>query len=201
MIHPDVRERTQGLERLEVLASSCDRLGTGIITICTGTRDADHMWSRHPDNDTPEAWADLAATLERAVAIAEKHDVALAFEPEVNNVIDSAEKARKIIDQVGSSHLKVVIDGANLFHAGELPRMTEILDHAFDTLGDDIVMAHAKDLSRDGDAGHEAAGTGLLDYDHYVHLLRQMDFQGALVLHSLDESQVDSCLAFLRGKI
>ena len=94
-----------------------------------------------------------------------------------------------------------MIDGANLFHAGELPRMHEILDHAFDVLGEDIVMAHAKDLSRDGDAGHEAAGTGLLDYGHYIRLLQNIGFTGSLLLHSLEEAQVAESLAFVRGKM
>ena len=55
------------------------------------------------------------------------------------------------------------MDGANIFHAGELPRMREILDEAFALLGEHIAFAHAKDLDRDGEAGHLAAGKGLLD--------------------------------------
>ena len=88
----------------------------------------------------------------------------LAFEPEVNNVVDSAKKARRLLDEVGSPLLKVTMDAANLFHAGELAHMSDVLDQAFALVGRDIVMAHAKDLSRDGDAGHEAAGHGKLDY-------------------------------------
>jgi len=93
------------------------------------------------------------------------------------------------------------MDGANLFHAGELADMHGILDRAFDLLGGDIALAHAKDLSRDGDAGHEAAGTGLLDYGHYLRLLGEAGFDGALVLHSLEESQVHESLAFVRGQM
>ena len=100
--------------------------------------------------------------------IAEARGATLVFEPEVNNVVDSAQKARRLLDEVQSEHLQVVIDGANLFHAGQLPRMREVLDEAFDLLGDSIRLAHAKDLEQDGDVGHQAAGTGLLDYDHYL---------------------------------
>ena len=141
-----------------MLAASCSRLNTGIISLCTGTRNPESMWRRHPENDSPEAWAEMVGSMEEAVRIAEKHRVTLAFEPEVNNVVDTAEKARRLLDEIASPHLKVLIDGANIFHAGELPRMREMLDHAFDILGDDIVMAHAKDLSRDGDAGHDTQG-------------------------------------------
>lgn len=200
IIHPDLGQRRAGMRRLRALAGACRALGTEVITLSTGTRDPQDMWRRHPDNDTPEAWRDMRAALGEAAQIAEEHAVTLAFEPEVNNVVDSAQKARRLLDEVGSPRMKVVIDGANLFHAGELPRMREILEEAFALLGDDIGLAHAKDLSRDGDAGHEAAGTGLLDYDLYLALLRRAGYRGPLILHGLAEAQVDRSVAFLREK-
>ena len=200
MIHPDPEQRRAGLRRLRVLAAACRELGTSVITLSTGTRDPDDMWRRHPDNGTPEAWRDLSASLLEAVQIADEHDVTLAFEPEVTNVVDTAAKGRRLLDEVGSPRLKVVMDGANLFHAGDLPRMQEVLEEAFALLGRDVVLAHAKDLSRDGDAGHEAAGTGQLDYDLYLSLLRRAGYRGPLILHGLSEAQVGSSVAFLRQK-
>jgi sugar phosphate isomerase/epimerase len=200
IIHPDQEQRRAGMRRLRVLAAACRELGTELITLSTGTRDGEHMWRRHRDNDTPYAWRDMIASLQEAVQIAEEHAVTLAFEPEVTNVVDSAAKGRRLLDEIGSPRLKVVMDGANLFHAGELPRMREILEEAFALLGNDIVLAHAKDLSRDGDAGHEAAGTGQLDYDLYLSLLRRAGYRGPLILHALTEEQVDACVAFLRQK-
>jgi len=201
VIHPDERVRTDGFRRLGVLAGACAALGTRTITMSTGTRDAENMWRRHEDNGSPGAWKDLCDSMERAVHIAETHDIVLAFEPEVSNVVDTARKARRLLDEVRSPRLRVVIDGANLFHSGELPRMREILDEAFDLLGADIALAHAKDLSRDGEAGHEAAGTGMLDYDRYVALLRGAGYAGPLVLHNLTEAQVPASVEFLREKL
>lgn len=201
MIHPDVQRRADGLRNLRVLAAACERLGTSVIALCTGSRDPDNMWRRHPDNDTPEAWEDLVVSMRQAIEIAEEYQVTLAFEPEVANVVDSAVKARRIIDQIGSPYLKVVMDGANIFHTGELSRMREILDEAFALLGEDIAFAHAKDLDRDGEAGHLAAGKGLLDYDQYLSLLNDVDPDIPIVLHGLSEAEVDGCVAFLREKI
>jgi sugar phosphate isomerase/epimerase len=201
MAHPDPQERRLGLHRLRALASVCDRLGASVITLCTGTRDPGYMWRRHPDNDSPQAWNDMAASMREAVHIAEEHKVVLAFEPEVSNVVDSAAKARRLLDEVGSPHLKVVMDPANIFHKGELPRMREIIAEAFDLLGSDIALAHAKDLSRDGEAGHEAAGNGLLDYNQYLPLLAKAAPDVPLILHGLSEAQVPGCVAFLRAKL
>jgi sugar phosphate isomerase/epimerase len=201
MIHPDEGERKEGLRRLEIMAGACGALKTSVISLCTGTRNPDSMWRPHPENDSPEAWRDLLAAMEAAVTIAEAAGVTLAFEPEVSNVVDSAKKARRLIDEIGSDRLKVCFDGANLYHAGELPRMREILDNAFELLGGDIALAHAKDLDRDGEAGHLAAGTGLLDYDHYLRGLRSVGYDGPVVLHSLTEAQAPGCVAFLREKL
>ena len=103
MVHPDAEKRRDGLRRLGVLASACGRLGTPVITLCTGTRDPLDMWRHHPDNDTPEAWQVLLASVERALEVAEEHGVTLAFEPEVNNVIDSAERGRRLLDEIIAS--------------------------------------------------------------------------------------------------
>jgi len=200
MIHPDRGQREDGLRKLRVVASMCDRLGTSVVSLCTGSRNPKMMWLPHPDNNTPEAWKDLVASMERALQIAEEYGVTLAFEPEVDNVVDSAKKARRIIDEMGSSRLKIIMDCANIFHEGELPRMSEILDEAFDLLGKDTVFAHAKDLDHDGAAGHLPAGKGLLDYERYLSLLSGLGSDIQLVLHGLSEAQVDESVAFLRER-
>jgi sugar phosphate isomerase/epimerase len=79
--------------------------------------------------------------------------------------------------------------------------MQAILTEAFDLLGDHIMMAHAKDLTHDGEAGQAAAGTGLLDYDTYLGLLGQSGFSGPLILHGLTEDEVAGSLAFLRAML
>ena len=201
MCHPDVEQRRTGLRRLRTLTEACAPMGTSSIHVCTGTRDPNSMWRRHPENGSPESWRDMAACVREATDIAREANVVLAFEPEMSNVVDSALKARRLLDEIGSPHLKVTIDPANLFHAGELPRMTEILDEAFALLGKDIVLAHAKDLDRDGEAGHKAAGQGVLDYGRYLSLLRKYDFKGPLLLHGLSVAQVPGCMDFLRAKL
>jgi sugar phosphate isomerase/epimerase len=200
MIHPDLSVRQAGIQGLRLLASRCERLGTSVITLCTGTRDTTSIWRRHPDNDTPEAWADLVATMRRAVQIAERYNVTLAFEPEVANVVDSAAKARRLLDEIDSPQLKVTMDGANIYHTGELARQHDMLEEAFGLLGPDIALAHAKDLDHDGEAGHLAAGKGLLDYAHYLSLLSKHQPGVALILHGLTEAELPESLAFVRNK-
>ncbi len=199
MIHPDPEERRSGLRRLGTLAGACGYMGTPMITLCTGTRDPEDMWRHHPANNGPEAWRDLLGTMERALEIAEGHEVTLAFEPEVNNVVDSAEKGRRLLDEMRSSRLKVVLDAANLFRVGELSCQGEILEEVFALLGEEIVIAHAKDVLDTGEP--VAAGRGELDYDLYLEGLREVGFEGPLILHGIDESEVEESVAFLNSRL
>ena len=201
VIDPCVENRLDGLSRLRTLAFAARRMGTSIVTLSTGTRHPTDMWAPHPDNGTREAWADLVRSMEQAVRIAGEADITLAFEPEASNVVDTAEKARRLLDEIGSFRLKVLMDAANLFRKGDLSRMNAVLEGAFELVGRDVALAHAKDLSRDGEAGHEAAGTGLLDYDLYIELLRAAGYEGPLILHGLSEEEVKESAAFLRRKL
>lgn len=201
MIHPDVRHRERGLSRLPVLAAACAQLGAPVITLCTGTRDPVDMWRRHADNDSPEAWRDLLESLGNALAIAETHGITLAIEPETANVVNSARKGRQLLDEMKSSRLKVVMDVANLFHPSALPRMKSILDEAFDLLGPDIVLAHAKELDANACPDTRGPGRGILDWDDYLSRLRAAKFEGAWILHGLDEGCVAATVAFLSDKL
>src|SRR5829696_7356281 len=203
MAHPDEEVRRDGLRRLGVIAGSCERLGTSVITLCTGTRDPENMWRRHPDNATPQAWRDMLATMQQALQTAEERGVTLAFEPETGNVVDSAQEGRRLLDQMRSPRLKVVMDAANLFDAEDpvrrLSRSEGVMYEAFELLGADVVIAHAKDVRTSGEV--VAAGKGDLNYDLYLEHLVEAGYHGALILHGLGEEEVEGSVAFLRERL
>ena len=198
MIDPDPQARALGAKGLNRVIALAPKLGAQVVTLCTGSRDPSSMWQKHPDNDTPEAWADLLVQMEEAVRVAEDFGVTLGVEPEVGNTINSVRKARRLLDEISSPQLKIVMDGANIFQRGQLPHMRKVLDEAFELLGSDITLAHAKDLDQDGKAGHVAAGRGRLDYPYYLELLRTSGFQGSIILHALKPAEAKDRLAFVR---
>src|SRR2546427_5215729 len=145
------------------------------------------MWRWHPENASSQAWSDLLSSMEAALQIAEEEQVTLAFEPERANVVNTAAKGHALLAAMQSSRLKVVIDPANLIVPGDEWQMSQILDEAFDLLGEDLVIAHAKD--RGADDTVRAAGEGILDYGHYLRLLQSIAFAGPLIMHGLAEEQ------------
>jgi sugar phosphate isomerase/epimerase len=199
MIHPDPRQRQTGLRRLRVLASASKHMGTSVITLCTGTRDPENMWRWHPENTSPQAWEDLLSSMEAALHIAEEEGIILAFEPERANVINTATRGRALLDTMQSPRLKVVMDPANLIVPENKQHLHHILDEAFELLGEDIVLAHAKDIGPDNT--FQPAGTGILDYDYYLHHLKATTVEVPLIIHGLSEAQVDTSVQFLRAKL
>ncbi len=199
MIHPDPAVRAAGHLRLQGLAAACKGIGTRLITLCTGTRDATDQWRHHPDNGSPEAWRDLLASFEVAVQIAERYDLLLGVEPELANVVSSAPVARRLIDTLQSDRVRIVLDPANLFEVAEEDQRRALIAEAVDLLADRIVMAHAKD--RDAAGGFATAGKGVVDFGDFLLRLREAGFDGPLVTHGLTSAEAAGVAAFLRGQL
>lgn len=195
MIHPDIAVRERGHARLAVLAAAARDMGTELITLCTGTRDAADQWRGHPDNGSIEAWADLMQSFKVAVQVAEKYKIYLGVEPELANVVNGAVTARRLLDELQSDRVKIVLDPANLFEVSDDPR--GVIAEAVDLLGPDIAMVHAKDRDRAG--GFTAAGKGVVDFAHFIAALRGVRFDGPVVTHGLTVDEAPQVAAFLKG--
>jgi len=205
VIHPDREWRREATRRVGLLADRCALLGTRVITLCTGTRHPTNMWRHHPDNALPDAWTEMVETTRALVGHGEAAGVDLAFEPEVVNVVDTAEKAQRLIEEVGSPRLRLVMDPANYFHPDMLPRMGEVLENVFARVGSYIALAHAKDVRPPNPGGDEcirpAAGTGVLDYAVYMRLLRESGYDGGLIMHSLSEAELPMSRDYVRSHL
>jgi len=104
------------------------------------------MWRKHPENASPEAWRDLLETANALVRIADDHGLTVALEAEVVTVVDSAEKAERLIGEIGSPRLRVLFDPANLIRPVDLPDTKPRLSEGLARLAPYIAIAHAKDI-------------------------------------------------------
>jgi sugar phosphate isomerase/epimerase len=199
--HPDEAIRKAGAAGIRTLCEAAADMGTQVITLSTGTLNPDNMWRSHPDNNSPEAWKTMLQTLKEITKTAEEHSVILAFETEVSNIVNTVDKAVRVMEEVGSDNLKVVMDPANLLFPEDIGRQQEIFEDAFNRLGSNIVLAHAKDVGEydesTGELKRVAAGKGRLDYPGYLKLLKESGYQGAIIIHSLAEEEMPASREFL----
>lgn len=186
MAHPDADARRAKRRGFAHVLRAAAQLGTPIVTLCTGSRNAADMWAEHPLNETPEAWADMRAEIDWALDLADQHGLILAIEPEPANIIRDAAAARHLLDQTGAPHLKIILDAANLIGPEGLNRQGDIMARAIDLLGADIVLAHAKDIDAAGLV--VPPGQGAIDLPLFTAALRGAGFDGALIGHGFAAS-------------
>jgi sugar phosphate isomerase/epimerase len=176
VVEPDAAKRRRGEARMEAFIVNWKRLGCPNISTETGTRNPESEWLISPENATEEAYVLCRAAMEKLARLAEKTGAVVSIEPYWQNVIDSIDRAERLFREVNSPSLRLVMDPCNFFRKEDLPRMQPMLEEMFKRLGDQIVLAHAKDVKASVDGTDlPAAGKGVLDYPLYLRLLAQLD--------------------------
>ena len=197
MINPDAEAREKGCEQFKIQCRTARMLDIPVISLCTGSKNPESKWKWHEDNRKQSSWDDLMRSTDTILKYAEDNHVVLGVETEASNIICTPARARKYLDVYQSPHLKIIMDGANLFRPEQAGDMDKVLQEAFDILGKEIALAHAKDFSFDGGMEFVAAGEGCLDFRYYVALLNRTGYQGAFLMHGLSEEQVPKSKKFL----
>lgn len=202
MIHPDALVREDGIRRFAELARHVKVLGCDLVTLCTGSRDPDNMWRWHEDNGGEGAWDDLMASMGRVLAIAEAHDLTLGLEPEASNVMNTAQRCRKLLDAFKTPRLKVILDVANLFQKGQARRenVRPVMRDAFDLLGGHIALAHGKDIREGEGLSFTHAGNGIVDFLYFKELLDGCGYRECMLLHGIRrEEEFPQSVEFVRS--
>ncbi|HEX3750838.1 MAG TPA: TIM barrel protein [Streptosporangiaceae bacterium] len=189
MIHPDPAIREAQTGAAAALIGRAPELGTAAVTLCTGTRDPDSMWRRHPGNDDPQAWKDLRVSFDRLLPAADAAGVRLGIEPEPGNVISTAARARRLLEELGrdAGLTGIIFDPANLVTVATAGRQADILAEAAGLLAGWIFCLHAKDVV---ESGYAAAGMGRLDYELIARLLAGLPAGVPLIAQDAAEDDV-----------
>ncbi|MBN3804797.1 sugar phosphate isomerase/epimerase [Paraburkholderia sp. Ac-20336] len=199
MAYPDPAQRQRDRAGFENVMRAAREMGVSLVTLCTGSRDTSNMWRAHPDNRSDEAWHTLRGELDFALALAEAFDLVLGIEPEPGNVIADARLARRILDEMGSTRLGIVLDAANLLPPEAQPRQNEIVAEAAELLGGSLFLVHAKDIDRHGTV--VPAGQGAVDLPAFVARMKAVGYDGPLVGHNFEESDAPGVASYLSSII
>ena len=204
MIDPDEGRLEENIRRMDQMCAANKKLGCSILSLCTGTLNPNSMWAPHPDNCSEVAWQKLLQSMKRVVSIADKYDMTLAIETEASNVVMTPERARMLMDQIGYSRLKMIIDCANLFLPGQAHRenVDSVIQNAFQCFGKDIVLAHGKDIAGTDGIQFVPTGEGIVNFDLFLDCLKQYGYTGDILLHGIYQmDKMKGCIDFMQDKI
>ncbi len=201
IVDPDVERRKLGEARMEALLTNWKRLGCPLVSTETGTFNSQSEWESDPQNQTEQGYLQCRAAFQKHARTAEKHGAVLSIEAYYRNIIGTIDRAERLLHEVNSPALKLVMDPCNYFRKQDLPRMKPILEEMFKRLGDQIVIAHAKDVKPSA-TGEDlpAAGLGVLDYPLFLRLLAQLDRPLPLVVEHLRRFDVPRTRDFVLGQ-
>ena len=199
MTDPDPHRRRAGRTSFSTLADFAMAIGCPMLTVCSGSLDAEDKWRRHPQNDAPESWRDMCQEFERLCAIAEARNLLIGVEPEPANIVSSSARAADLLADFAGSPIRIILDPANLIESIPPDRHRPTIDEAFDRLGPMIALAHAKDRFADGRVA--PAGKGVVDWPHVLHRLAACGFDGPVIAHGMTADEAADVAVFLAAQL
>ncbi|TDF93207.1 sugar phosphate isomerase/epimerase family protein [Paenibacillus piri] len=174
-VHPDPVQRKAEIARFKEHLRFARDFGTTIVATETG--DLTTYLPQDAERYEEIGWSIFRSTVEELAEEAEKWGVYVGLEPVCTHTLTSPQKMKRIMEEVPSGHIGVVLDPCNLFIRGNFERRDQVVDECFELFADRIVLAHLKDVTpsfreRDGRPQSAKPGTGVFDIAGFLRKLQ-----------------------------
>ena len=195
-IHPDPAIRRIEIDRFKEHLRFARQFGAPMVATETGALTT--FKEDNPNNYEEIGWDILKETVQELAEEAEKWGVHLALEGVCTHTLSTPAKMRRILDEVPSSCIGVILDPCNLI--GEAVEMQdEIVDESFRLYGDRIIMAHLKDIYKEESRiYHGKAGNGLFHTDAFLAKLQECKPMIDVSLEDILVPEINETVALLK---
>lgn len=199
LLNPNLQKREDKLKQLEKMIDLCSAYGTRYIATETGSLHPTNAWRDYVGNRTPEAWDELLKMVDRLRNRAVKKEAVLLIEGFALNVLASPEQGIRLMEQLGTEGLALIMDPFNYLKQEDLNRQEEAMANIFDCIAQYSPIAHAKDTLY-GDEGFTTprVGAGQADWSVYAALLASRMPDVPLILEHAKPEEVTECLDLIR---
>lgn len=171
LAHPDPEKLKEIQSRYYGSIRVASLLGASVVGTETGAPNAQYKMDEN--THSKEALETFIRGLAPVVECAEKYGVSMAIEPVWKHIVCTPERARIVLDAIGSRNLRIIFDPVNLLYPGNLNEREELFERTMNLLGDDIAVVHLKDYVPEGDDLKSiAAGTGEMDYRQILSFIK-----------------------------
>jgi sugar phosphate isomerase/epimerase len=172
-IHPDPEIRRDGINRFKEHLKYARAFGTNIVATETGSIET--YLEQYPQEYVEKGWSVLRQTVEELAEEAERWGVHIGIEPVASHTVTTPELMKRLMEEIPSSNIGVVLDPVNLLDKGNVGKQEQVLQDAFELWHDRIVLVHVKDftIGDDGRKSSAMVGQGQLNYPLFFELLKQ----------------------------
>ena len=141
---------------------------------------------------TEEAYQRVLNTMKILAKEAEKYNVCIGIEGVSCFVINTPEKAARLIRDLNTDNVKVIFDPVNLITYENYKNQDKIITDMFSLCGDKIAVIHAKDfVAENGGIRLVTPGEGMLDYNLIFAKLREYGLDIPIISEELDEKKAE----------
>jgi sugar phosphate isomerase/epimerase len=139
----------------------------------TETGAPNESYTHVPECHGEEALETFITNLRPVVKYAEQMGVVMAIEPVWKHIVCNPARARRVLDEINSPNLQIILDPVNLLDICNYKDQVAIVDEAIELLGPDVAMVHLKDFVVEGDKlVSVGAGLGQMDYTSVIRFMK-----------------------------
>lgn len=147
-------------------------LGCGVVGTETGA--PNETYSFAPECHTEEALQLFIENLRPIVKYAESMGVVVAIEPVYRHIVCNPKRARRVLDEINSPNLQIILDPVNLLDISNYQNCNEIVEEAIELLGPDVAVVHLKDfVVEEGVLKSVGCGFGQMDYTSIIKFMKE----------------------------
>lgn len=147
-------------------------LGCGVVGTETGAPNEEYQYE--PACHSEEALDLFIKNLRPIVEYAEKMGVIFAIEPVWKHIVCNPARARRVLDEIDSPNLQIILDPVNLLDISNYENQTAVVEEAIELLGKDVAVVHIKDyVVKEGKLYSVAAGNGKMDYTAIMKFIKE----------------------------
>ncbi len=168
-------------------------LGVGVVGTETGAPNVEYKFEEACWSE--EALEIFIKNLRPVVKYAEQMGVLLAIEPVVRHIVCNPVRARRVLDEINSPNLRIILDPVNLLEIYNYEKQDEIFAQAIELLGKDVAVLHVKDfIIEDGKLKSVGVGQGQAHWDKIIpYMKKEKPFMHA----TLEDTKPDNAVACL----
>lgn len=165
-------------------------LGAGVVGTETGAPNVEYKFEEACWNE--ESLQIFINNLRPVVKYAEQMGVLMAIEPVVRHIVCNPVRARRVLDEINSPNLRIILDPVNLLEIYNYEKQDEILDEALELLGKDVAVLHVKDFQiKDGKLVSVPVGQGMCHWERVIpYMKKEKPFMHATLENTSPENAV-----------
>ena len=190
---PDAAQLKAAQEKYMANIRFAAHLGAGVVGTETGAPNVEYKFEEACWNE--ESLQIFIRNLRPVVKYAEQKGGLVAIEPVVRHIVCNPVRARRVLDEIGSPNLRIILDPVNLLEIYNYEKQDEIIDEAIELLGKDVAVLHVKDFAiTDGRLVSVPVGQGQCHWDRIMpYMKKEKPYMHA----TLEDTRPDNAVAAL----